>query len=100
MSCASKPLKVANTALGDKVLDDTHALNKLFLDLRFTDNVVGGDEVLRYSYEGILGPAGEPVHCAATEQPRKLERSTSKFFSDLVGKTNIICHSNILYAWA
>ena len=64
-------------------MDHPHGVNHLFLDLRFTYNIKGGQKVIGYRDQGVLWPAAEPIHGATADQSWKFERTVSEFFANL-----------------
>ena len=84
------PLEVIDAGLGDAVLEATHGLLHLLLDLVGADDVKGLQEVMRHGDEGVLGPAAEPVHRAARDQTRELQGSVPELLSNLQWTTEIL----------
>lgn len=64
-------------------LEDTHGVDDGGLDSGCGHNVVAGQEVVGHGNQRVLGPALEPVHRAARNQPRELEWARSELLSDL-----------------
>ena len=93
-SRVSSPLKVFDTRLSDTILEATHGLLNLLLDLVSADDIEGLQEVVRHSDEGVLGPAAEPVHGAARDQTRELQGSVTELLSNL-GRKNTFIHQSL-----
>ena len=77
------PLEVVGTRLSDAVVEHAHGLDDLFLDLSATDDLKLRQEVVSHSYQGVFGPALEPVHGTAGDQTRELERATAELLTHL-----------------
>ena len=77
------PLEVAGAGLGHVIVDHPHTVDDLLLDVRRAHNVELGEEVIGHGNEGVLGPALEPVHRAARDQPRELQRPTTELLANL-----------------
>ena len=80
------PVEVFNTSFSHTVMDAAHGLNQLVLGFRAGHNVKVAQEVVSHRNQGVSGPALEPVHGAARDQPRELEGSLSELCSDLLHK--------------
>ena len=80
------PLEVVHTALGHTIMDDAHGLDHLLLDLRAAHDVKLRQEMVGHGNQSVLGPALEPVHGAARDQPGELEGSLSELLSNLLRK--------------
>ena len=77
------PLEVVSAALSHAIMDDSHGLNHLLLDLRAAHDVKLRQEVVSHSNQSVLGPALEPVHGAARNQAWELEGSLPELLSHL-----------------
>ena len=77
------PLEVAGAGLCHVIVDHPHTVDDLFLDVRRAHNVELGEEVVGHGNEGVLGPALEPVHRAARDQPGELQRPTAELLPNL-----------------
>lgn len=63
-------------------MEHTHGLHHALLHFCRADNLVVREVVLGNSSECVLGPAAEPVHCAATDETRELEAAISELLSN------------------
>ena len=77
------PLEVVGAALGHSIVDDTHVVDQLLLDLLAAVNVKLGQEVVRYRDQRVLRPALEPVHGTAGDKTGELECTATELLSDL-----------------
>ena len=67
-------------------LEDAHRVDNSLLDRGCALDGEVGQEVVGDSDQRVLGPALEPVHGAAGNQTRKLERARSELLADLIEK--------------
>ena len=79
------PLEVVYAALGDTIMDYTHGVDHLFLDLIAAHNREFPQEVVSHGNESIFGPALEPIHGAPRDQSGEFERPLAELFSNLRG---------------
>ena len=64
-------------------LEHSHGIDDSLLDGWLTVNVKRHEEVGGHSHQGILGPALEPVHCAARDESGKLQGPVTELLSHL-----------------
>lgn len=70
----------------DSYLEQTHGPLDSGFDSWGAGNVKFCQEMVGDGNQGILGPALEPVHGTARNQPRELQRSAAELFSNLSAK--------------
>ena len=79
----SLPFKVFHTDGSDAIVELPHGLDDLGLGLLLADDLKLGQEVTGHGDEGVLGPAGEPVHGAARDQAGELEGAGAELLPNL-----------------
>ena len=79
-------MEVVNTRLCNSIVNQTHGLNDLFLDLGCAFDVEVGQEMVSYGNQSVLRPALEPVHGTPRDQTRELQGSSSELLSNLERK--------------
>ena len=71
-------------------MNAAHAFNQLLLGLRVGHNVKVFQEIVGHCNQSVSGPALEPVHGAARDQPWELEGPLSELLSNLFHKGQFI----------
>ena len=69
-------------------MNAAHGFNQLVLGLWAGHNVKFAQEIVSHRNQGISGPALEPVHGAARDQPWELEGSLPELLSHLLHKSD------------
>lgn len=82
------PFKILNTGLSHTIVECTHCSHHTVLDGRCARDVELGQEVVCHRDQRIFWPAGKPVHGAAADQSRELQRTVTKFLTNL-SRTNL-----------
>ena len=76
-------MEVLEAWFGDTIMEDTHAVYNLTLDLFRTLEVVFGQEVIGDGDKSIFRPALEPIHGTTWDEPWELKSSTAEPLTDL-----------------
>ena len=80
------PFKVICTRFGHGVMENTHCAHHTGFGFCCTCDVKLWKEIISDSDQSIFRPAGKPIHSAAADEPRELQRSIAEFLTDLAKK--------------